>query len=118
MSTHFGNIIVAGRGAALTSQHAADEEKEHDLAYFHHYLEICEQLQFFATMVFLVSVVELTFFIFSHIFYPLLLLVVSIVGGLIVFWSAYWRVSMTLRNLKLIIKGVRHLRFKLHSRSS
>ncbi|KAG6856164.1 hypothetical protein H0H87_006971, partial [Tephrocybe sp. NHM501043] len=51
MSIHFGNIIVAGRGSALTSQHTADDDAEHTLAYFHHYLQLCEQLQFFATVI-------------------------------------------------------------------
>ncbi|KAG6909117.1 hypothetical protein DXG01_001991 [Tephrocybe rancida] len=55
MSLHFGNIIVAGRGSALTSQHSTDDVG-HDLAYFHHYLQLCEQLQFFATLMFLLSV--------------------------------------------------------------
>ncbi|RDB27486.1 hypothetical protein Hypma_003847 [Hypsizygus marmoreus] len=113
MNVHFGNIIVAGRGAALTAQHAADEDKDHhNLEYFHHYLEICEQLQFFATVLFLVAIVVYTFFIFSEIVFPLVLLGVSIVGSLIVFWSAYWRVSMTFRNLKFVIRRVRGLHFR------
>ncbi|KAF8067917.1 hypothetical protein FPV67DRAFT_1669786 [Lyophyllum atratum] len=117
MSTHFGNIIVAGRGSALAAQHPADTAgTRHDLKYFRHYLQICEQLQFCATVVFLVSVVQLTFFVFHRITYPLVLLGVSMVGSLVVFWSAYWQVSMTLRNLKLVVKGFHFLRIRVREK--
>jgi len=117
MSIHFGNIIVAGRGSALAAQHPTDNaESHHDLKYFRLYLQICEQLQFFATVVFLVSFVQLTFFVFHSITYPLVLLGVSMFGSLIVFWSAYWQVSMTLRNLKLLVKGVHFLRVKVREK--
>lgn len=115
MSLHFGNIIVAGRGAALTSQHSTVDEDYYDLAYVRHYLGICEQLQFFATLVFLVSIVVLTFYIFSSIAFPLTLLVVSTIISAIVFWSAYWRVSITLRNAKFIIKRVHHFHHRSRS---
>ncbi|GLB38952.1 hypothetical protein LshimejAT787_0601140 [Lyophyllum shimeji] len=107
MSLHFGNIIVAGRGSALTSQRAADRDGRHDLAYFRHYLALCEQLQFLATVVFLVSIVQLTFFIFHDIIFPFVLLGCAVFGGLVVFWSAYWQVSMTYRNLHFVFSKVR-----------
>jgi hypothetical protein len=119
MSLHFGNIIVAGRGSALTSQHSAVDREAYDLAYFHLYLELCEQLQFIATVLFIVAIVQLTFVIFSEIKYPLVLLGVAVFGGLIVFWSVYWRVSVTFRNIKFLVKSVRNLRFRfLHHSAS
>jgi len=116
MSLHFGNIIVAGRGSALASQHAADDDVRHDLAYFNYYLALCEQLHFLATVVFLVSIVQLTFFIFHDIIiFPIVLHTCGMFGWLIVFWSAYWQVSMTYRNLKFIVGKVRGLRVALMS---
>ena len=117
MSVHLGNIIVAGRGSALTSQHSATDHETHDLAYFHLYLGLCEQLQFIATVLFIVSIIELTFVMFREIEYPLVLLGVAILGGLIVFWSVYWRVSITFRNVKFLVKSVRNLQFRLLRRS-
>ncbi|KAG5645634.1 hypothetical protein DXG03_005625 [Asterophora parasitica] len=110
MNLHFGNIVVAGRGSALASQLPAEHETKYTLKYFHHYLELCEQLQFFATILFFVSVMFLTFFIFHDITLPIILLAVSCFGGLIVFWSAYWKVSMTFRNIMTIVGHVRDLR--------
>ncbi|KAF5383234.1 hypothetical protein D9615_004918 [Tricholomella constricta] len=122
MNIHFGNIIVAGRGSALTSQLPVDDAPGYDLKYFHHYLELCEQLQFFATIVFLAAVTQLTFFVFHDITLPLILLGVSAFSSLVVFWIAYWKVSITLRNLKFIIRRVRGLRIwsmsYLHRRSA
>lgn len=116
MSLHFGNIIVAGRGSALTSQYSAAADNDYDLAYFQLYLKLCEQLQFIATILFIVAIVQLTFVIFSEIKYPLVLLGVACFGGLIVFWSVYWRVSITFRNLKFFVKSVRNLRSRLSHR--
>jgi len=112
MSMHFGNIIVAGRGSALTSQYSAGDEDAYDLAYFRLYLGLCEQLQLIATMLFIVAMVQLTFFMFREIEYPLILLGVSLFAGLVVSWSVYWRVSITLRNLKFVVTSFRNLRFK------
>ncbi|KAG6852782.1 hypothetical protein C0991_009119 [Blastosporella zonata] len=117
MSIHFGNIIVAGRGSALTSQHVVDDEVGHDLAYFYHYLELCEQLQFFATLVFLISVAQLTFIVFHRLLYPLVLMGIAAVGSLIVFWSVYWKVSMTFRNMMFLIRSARGLRVRARSMS-
>ncbi|KAG5636911.1 hypothetical protein H0H81_006446 [Sphagnurus paluster] len=118
MNVHFGNIIVAGRGSALISQHAADEDKHHDLKYFRRYLELCEQLQFVATIVFLASVVELSFFVFRSLTYPSVLLGFSTFCALVVFWAAYWKVSMTFRNLKFVVKRARFVHNKVHGHHS
>ncbi|KAG5642475.1 hypothetical protein DXG03_002753 [Asterophora parasitica] len=115
MNLHFGNIVVAGRGSALASQLPAEHEPKYTLKYFHLYLELCEQLQFFATILFFVSVTFLTFFIFHDITLPIILLAVSFFGGLIVLWSAYWKVSMTLRNIMFIVGRVRGLRIRAAS---
>jgi uncharacterized membrane protein YiaA len=118
MSMHFGNIIVAGRGSALTSQYSTANQDAYDLAYFQLYLGLCEQLQFIATILFIVAIVQLTFFMFDEIEYPLILLGVALFGGLIVFWSVYWRVSMSFRNVKFLIKSVRSMRFRRLRRSA
>jgi uncharacterized membrane protein YiaA len=110
MSMHFGNIIVAGRGSALTSQYSAVNQDKYDLAYFRLYLEVCEQLQLIATILFIVAVVQLTFFMFAEIEYPLILLGVALFGGLIVFWRVYWRVSVTSRNIMFLVKSIRYFR--------
>jgi hypothetical protein len=112
MSAHFGNIIVAGRGAALTSQHAATGQSACDLKWFRLYLELCEQLQTIATILFIVVIFQLTFFMFDELEYPLILLGVALFAGLIVFWSVYWRVSITFRNIKFLAKNFRSLRFR------
>jgi len=120
LGLHFGNIVVAGRGAAIASQCAATPEADHDTKYgpkyFRHYLELSEQLHFLATITFMVAVITITFHTFSSIVYPSVLVGVYAVLAVIVFWSAYWKVSMTLRNLKLVIKGVRILRTRAKSR--
>jgi glucan phosphoethanolaminetransferase (alkaline phosphatase superfamily) len=106
---HFGNIVIAGRGIALTAQ--IDElVPGKDASYFRSYLAACEQLQFVATLVFILSTVIMTFVIFSSIAYPVVLLVLSVVGLVFIFSSVYWEVSMTFRNLKFLAKNVQHLK--------
>ncbi|KAF8157151.1 hypothetical protein B0H34DRAFT_489234 [Crassisporium funariophilum] len=112
LSIHFGNIIVAGRGAAITSQHLATEDKERDLAYFKYYLSICEQMQFVATLLFIISIMIMAFYIFTSLAFPLVLLFLVILGALVVFGSAYWKVSITFRNLKFLVKNFRRLRWR------
>ncbi|KAG6849116.1 hypothetical protein H0H93_011177 [Arthromyces matolae] len=63
--------VRAGRGSALASDHGGEGHTAndhtrtltngpiHDLPYFHHYLHLCEQLQFFATTIFLVAIAQL-----------------------------------------------------------
>ena len=114
LGLHFGNIVVAGRGAAIAAQHAADPKDSDDCAkydpkYFRQYLELSEQLQFLATITLIVAVVTMTFYTFSSITYPTILMGLYALSVVIIFWSAYWKVSMTLRNLKLMIKGLRYL---------
>ena len=119
LGLQFGNIVVAGRGAAIASQCAADPNDTDDTIYspryFRHYLELSEQLHFLATITFMVAVITMTFLTFHSIVYPTVLVGVYTVLAVIVFWSAYWKVSMTLRNLKLMIKGVHLLRTRAKS---
>jgi hypothetical protein len=116
MSAHFANIIVAGRGAALTSQYAATGQNAYDLKWFRLYLGLCEQLQTIATVLFIVVILQLTFSMFDEIEYPLILLGVALLIGLIVFCSVYWRVSITFRNIKFLVKSLRNLRFRTVAR--
>ena len=118
---HFGNIVVAGRGAAIASQRAAnpkdaDDNAKYDHKYFRHYLELSEQLHFAATIMFMVAIITMTFYTFSSIVYPTVLVGVYALLAVIVFWSAYWKVSMTLRNFKLMVNGVRILRTRAKKR--
>ncbi|TFK41758.1 hypothetical protein BDQ12DRAFT_720572 [Crucibulum laeve] len=111
MGAHLGNIVIAGRGVAVISQQQAIEENVlHDLAYFRHYLAICEQLQFWATILFVASIIVLCFFIFSSVAFPSVLLGISLIASFFVFWKVYWKISITLRNLKFIVGSVRGLR--------
>ncbi|KAF5324352.1 hypothetical protein D9619_011333 [Psilocybe cf. subviscida] len=106
---HFGNIVIAGRGIALTAQ--IDELLPgKDASYFRFYLAACEQLQFVATLVFILSTIIMTFIIFSSVAYPIVLLVLSIVSLVFVFSSVYWEVSMTFRNWKFLAKNIQSLR--------
>lgn len=122
MSIHFGNIIVAGRGAAIASQHwAADHwenaQKLPGLGFFRPYLELCEQLQFFATASFIFAIIELTFIMFTKLEYPLVLLGVAVIASVIVFWAIYWRVSITSRNLKFLVKRAGRLQSRFRDRT-
>ncbi|KAF8814246.1 hypothetical protein BYT27DRAFT_7179631 [Phlegmacium glaucopus] len=113
LSLHFGNIIVAGRGAAISTQHLIVGNKDYTPEYFRYYLSVCEQLQFAATLLFIVSIVILSFYIFgTSLAFPLVLMFVAVVGTLVVFWSAYWKVSITFRNLKFIVQNFRRLRWR------
>ncbi|KAF8872506.1 hypothetical protein BD779DRAFT_1679672 [Infundibulicybe gibba] len=105
MGVHFGNIIVAGRGAALTSQHEVmADEGGYDAKYFGHYLELCEQLQFAATILFISSIILLSFFVFSKLTFPIVLLAISSLLVGLVFYSIYWRVSITVRDVKFVAR--------------
>lgn len=106
---HFGNIVIAGRGIALTAQ-IDDLLPGKDASYFRFYLAACEQLQFVATLIFILSTIIMTFIIFSSIAYPVVLLVLSILSLVVVFSSVYWEVSMTFRNLKFLAKNIQRLR--------
>lgn len=109
---HLGNIIVAGRGLAVTTEYLNNGNKDHDPEYFPYYLSICEQLQFAATLLFTTSIVILMFYIFISLAFPLVLVFMIVFTTLVVFWSAYWKVSITFRNLKFIVKNFRRLRWK------
>ncbi|KDR72758.1 hypothetical protein GALMADRAFT_764789 [Galerina marginata CBS 339.88] len=106
---YFGNIIIAGRGAAITAQ----PDREHDLPYFKFYLTTCEQLQFFALILFIVSVTIMAFLIFISVAFPIVLLFFSAIGIAIVFSSTYWKVSITSRNLRYLAKNFHRIRQSL-----
>ncbi|KAF8908493.1 hypothetical protein CPB84DRAFT_1843398 [Gymnopilus junonius] len=108
---HLGDIVIAGRGAALASQQ--DKLKLHDSHFFNVYLTICEQLQFVALIVFTVSIAVMIFLIFSSVAFPIVLVFLSLIGIFVVFSSAYWEVSITLRNLKYLFKNIQSLRQSL-----
>lgn len=112
LAFHLGNLIVAGRGAAITAQHLVIGSKQYDPGYFRFYLSVCEQLQFAATLLFIVSIVILTFYIFISLAFPLVLLFISAIGALVVFWSSYWKVSITFRNFKFLVQNLRRLRWR------
>ncbi|KAF8957394.1 hypothetical protein BDZ97DRAFT_109412 [Flammula alnicola] len=106
LALHLGSILLAGRGIAITTQADAKHEGE----YSRFYLGFCEQLQFMAALLFIISITIMTFFIFTSLAFPLVLLFLSVVGALIVFSSAYWEVPITFRNLKYLAKNIRHIK--------
>ncbi|KAF8814244.1 hypothetical protein BYT27DRAFT_7179630, partial [Phlegmacium glaucopus] len=96
-----------------STQHLIVGNKDYTPEYFRYYLSVCEQLQFAATLLFIVSIVILSFYIFgTSLAFPLVLLFIAVVGTLVVFWSAYWKVSITFRNLKFIVQNFRRLRWR------
>jgi hypothetical protein len=105
MSAHLANIIVAGRGAALASQHSIDPDKneDHNVTYFRFYLSLCEQLQFLATILFVISIAILIFVMFSSVAYPIVVIWWSVLLALAVFCLGYWKLSMTSKNLKYLM---------------
>ncbi|PPQ78313.1 hypothetical protein CVT25_011684 [Psilocybe cyanescens] len=106
---HFGNIVLAGRGASLTSQ----QNRQHDFQYFKFYLAICEQLQFVAIIFLVISSIIMSFLIFSSVAFPVVLLLLSLVGILVVFSSAYWEISITFRNLKYLARNIQRVKQSL-----
>ncbi|TFK68544.1 hypothetical protein BDN72DRAFT_858335 [Pluteus cervinus] len=108
MALHFGNILIAGRGAALTAQSALIEGG-YDVTYYRHFLIISEQLQVVGTLVFLVALFIDSFFLFDGLTYPILLIVGCALATVIVFWSVYWRVSITVRNIIYVFNKLRWL---------
>ncbi|PPQ65810.1 hypothetical protein CVT26_000395, partial [Gymnopilus dilepis] len=83
---HLGDIVIAGRGAALASQQ--DKLKLYNAHFFKVYLTICEQLQFLALIVFAVSIAVMIFLIFSSVAFPIVLVFLSFIGIMVVFSSA------------------------------
>lgn len=112
LAVHLGNIVVAGRGASITSQQFAGHTKVQDLTYFKFYLSICRQLQLVGTLFFVISVVIMSFLIFTSLAFPLVLLFISLFGTFLVMFSAYWKVSLTFQNLKFFIKNFPRLRWR------
>ena len=108
---HLGDIVIAGRGAALASQQ--DKLKLYNAHFFRVYLTICEQLQFLALIVFAVSIAVMIFLIFSSVAFPIVLVFLSFIGIMVVFSSAYWEVSITLRNLKYLFRNIQSLKQSL-----
>ncbi|KAF9561177.1 hypothetical protein CPC08DRAFT_707609 [Agrocybe pediades] len=106
---HFGNIVISSRAAASASLH----EKHRDRYYFKLKLTAWQQLQYAATVLSLLSVFILSFVIFISVAFPVVLLLLFIIGASIVYCSVYLEVSITIDNIAYLSSNVQHLRQSL-----
>ena len=107
---HFGIIIVGGRGARLIAHHAvANEKEELDPIYFTFYLTICEQMQMLATLLLIISTFIMSFLVFSSLGFPFVVLFVTGIGTIILSFSAYFKVLITLENIVFLAKNIPRL---------
>jgi len=106
---HIGNAIIAGRAAASASLH----EKHCDRYYFKLKAVAWQQLQFAASILFLLSIFILSFSIFVSVAFPIVVLILFIIGSSIIFWSMYLEISITLDNIIYLTSNVQHLRQSL-----
>ena len=100
-----GNIVVAGRAAAVTSQQIAAKDTTYDPGYFLFYLSMCEQLQFSSTLLFLIAVMIMFFLVFISVAFPIVLLLFAIIASAFVICSVWWKVTLTLPNLIFLAKN-------------
>lgn len=107
---HLGTVIVAGRAAALSFRHAAEEHPENRLKEFRGYFFICEQLQLTATALFLSTLLFVIFYMFSHIAYPIALYVTSGVGAYLLYRTGFWRASILVEDFRIIMRMFRRYR--------
>ncbi|KAJ3508835.1 hypothetical protein NLJ89_g5543 [Agrocybe chaxingu] len=112
LAFHLIDISVAGRSARIIRYHAILSEQDRpelDPLYFKFYLVICEQLQFVGSLFFFVSIMIMIFLIFSSYAFPLLLIFLTGIAGLVVFSSAYCKVAITLENVIFLAKNLHRL---------
>lgn len=111
LATHLLNIFVAGRGAAIciAPLRVGRQQQPPNPADIGQYLSLSEQLQFAATLLFILPVAVLSFIVFTNLGFPLVFLIFSLLAALVVFGSVYWRVELSLGGLGFIF---RHRRWR------
>jgi hypothetical protein len=104
LATHLLNIFVAGRGAAIciAPLRVGPQQQPPNPADIGQYLSLSEQLQFAATLLFILPVAVLSFIVFTNLAFPLVFLIFSLVAALVVFGCVYWRVELSLGGLGFI----------------
>jgi hypothetical protein len=116
---HFGVILVAGRATALCFRIATPPTSQMDIAGltahedemhaefreslrtvdFTRYVTYCERLLLLGTFFLIGSILFLAFFVFSQLVYPLVLITLSLGGGLSIYRTGFWNVSILGENV-------------------
>lgn len=109
LATHLLNIFVAGRGAAIciAPLRVGRQQQPPNPADIGQYLSLSEQLQFAATLLFIIPVAVLSFIVFTNLGFPLVFLIFSLLAALVVFGSVYWRVELSLGGLGFVFRHQR-----------
>jgi hypothetical protein len=112
---HLGVIIVGGRATSLCFRIAATPKPETDPEVadfreglrhvdFARYIAYCERLQLAGTMFLLLSILFIAFFLFTHIVFPLILVGTSVLGGMSVYRTGFWSVSVVRENIMRLVR--------------
>lgn len=84
----------------------AEKRNRQDLNF---YLQLLDQLQFMAIVLFIISIIITMFIIFTSLAFPFVVLFLSGLGALVAFSSIHWEVSITVQNIQYLAKNLRRL---------
>lgn len=100
MGAHLGICTVAGRAAALCHVRATVKKSRVSAADFRKAFIICEHLQYLGTILFITSILYLSFVMFSTRVHPFIFVGISILEIVTISKSCYWKFSALNENMK------------------
>lgn len=95
LAAHLGICTVANRAAALCQAEATSPQKKKlELRDFHRAFIVCEHLQYLGIILFLTSILYLSFVMFSSRIHPYIFVGISLGLVVLITISCYWKFSI------------------------